>query len=104
MIVSSDGRIRPRDLPEGVRDPGTVKTTPREGGVNASRPFREAKREVVESFEGAYLRALMERHHGNVTAAAHQAGMLRSALQRLLRKYAIRSAEFRRERVAPRER
>ena len=40
----------------------------------------------------------MHRHGGNVTAAALQAGMLRSALQRLLRKYSLKSAEFRHER------
>ncbi len=58
-------------------------------------PFREAKREVVERFERSYLGDLMQRHGGNVTAASQQAGMLRSALQRLLRKHGLRSAEFR---------
>ena len=51
---------------------------------------------MIEEFERAYLGELMERHRGNVTAAAQQAGMLRSALQRLLRKYGHKSAEFRR--------
>jgi hypothetical protein len=45
----------------------------------------------------------MGTHAGNVTAAAHQAGMLRSALQRLLRKYGLKSAEFRRRRPQGRE-
>jgi DNA-binding NtrC family response regulator len=64
----------------------------------SERPFREAKRDVVEAFEKAYLSELLRRHTGNVTAAAQQAGMLRSALQRLLRKYGLKSAEFRRVR------
>ena len=54
-----------------------------------------AKRDVVDSFERAYLSDLLAQHHGNVTAAAHQAGMLRSALQRLLRKHDLRSMDFR---------
>lgn len=87
VILSRDGTIRPRELPERVRDGGGV--------ARAARSFRDAKREVVEGFERTYLRDLMAGHEGNVTAAAEQAGMLRSALQRLLRKYGLKSAEFR---------
>ena len=96
VILSPDGRVRPRDLGDGhaERPRGVVSST----GSGAFRQFREAKREVVEEFERSYLRALMERHGGNVTAASHQAGMLRSALQRLLRKYGLKSADFRRSR------
>ena len=59
------------------------------------RRFRDVKREIVEAFERAYLGELLDRHAGNVTAASQQAGMLRSALQRLLRKHGLKSAEFR---------
>jgi DNA-binding NtrC family response regulator len=62
--------------------------------------FREAKREVVERFEHAYLSDLLEQHGGNVTSASQQAGMLRSALQRLLRKHGLKSATFRKRRAA----
>ncbi len=54
----------------------------------------------MERFERAYLTDLLVRHGGNVTAASHQAGMLRSALQRLLRKYELKSASFRQQRRA----
>ena len=37
-----------------------------------------------------------------MTAAAQHAGMLRSALQRLLRKYRLKSADFRRAKRAAR--
>jgi two-component system response regulator GlrR len=50
---------------------------------------------VVEAFERAYLEELLRRHGGNVTGAAEQSGMLRSALQRLLRKHDLHSADFR---------
>ena len=91
VILSRDGAIRPSDLPERVRD-GQPGVAPGGGPLPT---FRDAKREVVEKFERSYLRELMRRHAGNVTAASQQAGMLRSALQRLLRKHGIRSAEFR---------
>jgi DNA-binding NtrC family response regulator len=101
VILSPDGKIRPRDLPDRLRE-SIAAPSPRAAGHSTSpRRFRDAKREVVEAFERSYLGGLMERHTGNVTAAAQQAGMLRSALQRLLRKYGLKSAEFRRGRATP---
>jgi DNA-binding NtrC family response regulator len=93
VILSPDGQIRPRDIPDRVREsaPARARAT-----ADSNRRFRDAKRDVVEAFERSYLGGLMERHGGNVTAASQQAGMLRSALQRLLRKYDLKSAEFRR--------
>jgi DNA-binding NtrC family response regulator len=98
VILAEDGKIGPGNLPDRiVRNTGG-------GGILAStsnpslRRFRDAKREVVESFERSYLCDLMKRFDGNVTAASQRAGMLRSALQRLLRKYGLRSAEFRKQR------
>jgi DNA-binding NtrC family response regulator len=93
-LVAGDGTILPEHLPESLRAPAGPQDAA--GGiVLADRPFRDAKRRVVEAFERAYLADLMRRHGGNVTAAAGASGMLRSALQRLLRKYALRSVEFR---------
>jgi len=101
-ILAVDAVIRPRDLPERLREaPGSGIPSLEHPGL-ASREFREVKREIVESFEQAYLSNLLENHGGNVTSAAQQAGMLRSALQRLLRKYALKSSSFRRTRGARR--
>jgi DNA-binding NtrC family response regulator len=100
VILSVDGRIYPRDLPDRVRETATPTTAPAGGEATRLREFRDAKREVVEAFERTYLSALMERFGGNVTAASQRAGMLRSALQRLLRKYGLKSASFRRQRAA----
>jgi DNA-binding NtrC family response regulator len=100
VILSVDGRIGPRDLPDGVREVPSATTSLAGGDASRLRRFRDAKREVVEAFERSYLSALMERFGGNVTAASQRAGMLRSALQRLLRKYGLKSATFRRQRPA----
>ena len=59
------------------------------------RNFKEAKRVAVRGFEHSYLAAVMVQYEGNVTRAARGAGMLRSALQRLLRKHNLKSAAFR---------
>jgi DNA-binding NtrC family response regulator len=95
VILASEGRLRPSDLPDRMRESQDGGSSTESRGRVASRRFRDAKREVVESFERAYLCELMEQHEGNVTSAAVQAGMLRSALQRLLRKYGLKSVEFR---------
>jgi DNA-binding NtrC family response regulator len=90
VILATDGTVRLNNIHELVAAPGVVNL-----GVRADRRFREAKRSVVEAFERSYLEDLMKRHGGNVTGAAETSGMLRSALQRLLRKHALHSADFR---------
>jgi DNA-binding NtrC family response regulator len=91
VIVANGGTVRVDDLPAFVRSgngPGAAR-------ARADRRFREAKRSVVDAFERSYLSDLLQQHGGNVTAAAESAGMLRSALQRLLRKHELRSSSFR---------
>jgi DNA-binding NtrC family response regulator len=92
LILATGGTLRAKDLPEHVT--GAARLSSAE--ARADRRFREAKRSVVDAFERAYLQDLLERHGGNVTGAAEQAGMLRSALQRLLRRHELHSADFRR--------
>jgi DNA-binding NtrC family response regulator len=101
VILAVDGTIRPTDLPDRARTGAVGAAAPVRRDV-AGLKFRDAKREVVEQFEQAYLSQLLEQHWGNVTSASQQAGMLRSALQRLLRKYGLKSADFRKARRSPR--
>ncbi len=89
-ILCREGAIEPRDLPDRVR----AVSAPAADRAPL-RTFREAKAEVVRGFERAYLQELMQRHGGSVTEAARHSGMLRSALQRLLRRHGLRSAGFR---------
>jgi DNA-binding NtrC family response regulator len=97
VILAENGALRAEHLPERVRrSGGAAPSGERPHRVQAIGRFRDMKREVVEAFERAYLDDLLVRHAGNVTAAAQHSGMLRSALQRLLRKYDLRSAEYRR--------
>ena len=101
VILSVEGTIRPADLPDRIRETERAPARAPGGPGLSRRPFREVKREIVDAFERAYLGELLERHGGNVTAASQQAGMLRSALQRLLRKYELKSADFRAGRRRP---
>jgi DNA-binding NtrC family response regulator len=90
VVSSPDGVIRARDCDVTARGGDTPPLAP-----GAERSFRELKQSVVASFERRFLVDLMERHGGQVTAAATGAGMLRSALQRLLRKHDLHSCDFR---------
>jgi two-component system nitrogen regulation response regulator NtrX len=97
VILAVEGTIRKHDLPRAVRE----QSAPHDGGAGspADRKFKDAKQEIVLRFESAYLTDLMQRFGGNVTTASRHAGMLRSALQRLLRKYGLKSSEFRKQRA-----
>ncbi len=50
-------------------------------------PFATAKARVVGAFERAYLRYLIARHRGNLSAASRHARLSRRHLRELLRKH-----------------
>jgi DNA-binding NtrC family response regulator len=60
----------------------------------AAMPYKEAVAEARDRVSREYLVALMKEFGGNVTRAAERAGMERESLHRLLRRYAIRSDDF----------
>jgi DNA-binding NtrC family response regulator len=77
---------------EGFLDGGTTPTPM--GGVAAvdyDLPFKQAKAQVVDEFERAYLERLLDRHHGNLSAAARGADLDRKHLRELLRKHGLAS-------------
>ncbi len=55
--------------------------------------FQDARQRVLDAFEREYVRALLERHEGNVSAAAREAGLARSAFYRLLGRHQLASGE-----------
>lgn len=60
-------------------------------------PYRNAREQVLRSFAVEYLTELLTRTRGNVSSAALQCGLERQSFQHLMRKYNIRSDEFRKE-------
>jgi DNA-binding NtrC family response regulator len=58
-------------------------------------PYREAKQKILNAFNRDYLSALLTHHQGNVTHAAGQCGLERQAFQQLLRRYGLKSEDFR---------
>jgi DNA-binding NtrC family response regulator len=53
--------------------------------------FRSAKLRAIECFEREYVRRMMDKHAGNVTHAAREAGKDRRAFGRLAKKYGFPS-------------
>ncbi|MEZ4393651.1 MAG: sigma 54-interacting transcriptional regulator [Polyangiales bacterium] len=59
----------------------------------ATMPFKDAKLRVLESFEPAYLAALLQRHQGNITRSASAAGLTRYHLRELCKRYGLRDTD-----------
>jgi DNA-binding NtrC family response regulator len=59
--------------------------------VDASVPYHEAKERCVETFERAYLEALLAACEGNISEAARVAGLSRQTCYRLMHKHGFAS-------------
>ncbi len=57
--------------------------------------FQEMKARRIAAMEQSYVESLLKKHKGNVTHCSEESGMARSAFQKLMQKYAIRSADYR---------
>ncbi len=55
-----------------------------------SIPFSEARKRLLDNFERSYVLALLERHGGNVSAAAASAQVDRVHLHRLIRRHRLK--------------
>ncbi len=51
--------------------------------------FKQAKQTVVDAFESAYLKALLDRNEGNITRSAQEAGLTRYHLRELLKRHGL---------------
>lgn len=60
-------------------------------------PYLVAKRKVVDEFARGYVADLLRRTKGSVTLAAEESGLERQSLQKIMRRYRIKSKLFREE-------
>jgi DNA-binding NtrC family response regulator len=92
VAVTRGKRVALRDLPPEVKGL-------QEGSLPAEElakmPFRDAVELARDRVSRDYLVALLREFEGNVTQAAARAGMERESLHRLLKRYGIRSDDFR---------
>ncbi len=66
----------------------------RSTGADAAMAFKDAKSRLIEAFEQAYWRTLLERTAGNVSAAARIAGVHRKSVEYILKKHDISRREI----------
>jgi two-component system response regulator AtoC len=87
-VVGTGPEITAADVAAATRPTGSaaLRIVP---GTDGVLPFPEAKRQVVDAFERAYLEAVLDRAEGNVTRAAREAGVLRQVFQRLLDRHGL---------------
>lgn len=89
VILSEDGEWHKNLLPDDIRTAEAQSTGTTDPIWRDGVSFRDAKHEVVQSFETAFIRAALERHAGNISRAAPAIGMKRQALQQKLKELGI---------------
>jgi DNA-binding NtrC family response regulator len=89
--------ITVRDLPDHVLGragraaaPGAAVPTEAQAAATADVGLKEAKERWMAVLEASYLRELLDRHQGNISAAAKAAGIDRKTFHRLVTKHHIR--------------
>ncbi|MBW1980780.1 MAG: sigma-54-dependent Fis family transcriptional regulator [Deltaproteobacteria bacterium] len=91
ILLSADELIQPEDI-------NWTSLRPQECLVGMEihdLPYKEAKKELLQRFHIEYLSRLLSRHKGNVTRSAKEIGMERQALQQIMRRYGVKSQDFR---------
>lgn len=87
------GELQLADLPPELTDDPDL--LPIGADDPAGGTFQEMKARRIAAIESSYLEGLLKKHKGNVTHCSEEAGMARSAFQKLMQKYGIRSSDFR---------
>jgi DNA-binding NtrC family response regulator len=78
--------VVPTDLPTISSKPLPEAPRPLGDRIDLDLPYKAAKRQVLDLFEADYVGALLERHGGNISAAARAAGIDRRSIQRILKR------------------
>ncbi len=91
VAIAAGKELDIRDLPAELRG-AQVGALPAE--VLVKMPYREAMETARDRISREYLSVLMHEFDGNVTRAAERAGIERESLHRLLKRYGVRSEEY----------
>ncbi|MGA1198538.1 MAG: helix-turn-helix domain-containing protein, partial [Candidatus Latescibacterota bacterium] len=90
VTLASQDEILVEDLPDNLGMSRSV-------GLRLQhfdQPFKDAKENVIEEFERAYVENLLQAHNGNISKAAQHSGIDRRSLHRLLVKHHIDARSF----------
>ena len=87
--------IEASDLPDDTASPARPAARETAALDISGGTLQEIKARAVAALEIGYVQELLRKHDGNVTRSAEEAGMARSAFQKLMQRYGIRSSEYR---------
>ena len=87
VVLQAGERLTLEALPPTFFNRPLQEETAKEDEIE--KPYKEAKREVIDSFNRRYLRKVIEESGGNIRAAAEKAGMDRTNFRRLMKQYGI---------------
>jgi DNA-binding NtrC family response regulator len=91
-VVLADGEaIELGDLPAELAG-SAAPLSPADAAL-ADLPLAEARQQAVDAWETRFIGAVLERHAGNVSAAARTLGMHRQSLQKKLRQLGMRGGD-----------
>jgi DNA-binding NtrC family response regulator len=91
LSLGDSGALRPLAA-DTTPTPATADSgPPRPSSEVLDLPFKEAKARLIEGFERDYLVHLLDRHAGNISRAAAEAGIDRNYIHRLVKKYSIKA-------------
>ena len=91
LILGGGDEITQQEVEGALGAPQPIQVQPLEGLVSFDQPLREAR----DQFEKAYLDYQLEKHSGNVSKMAKEAGMERTHLYRKLRSLGVEIKERR---------
>ena len=93
ILFSTTDEIQPADMEiETAADTANQAAQP-----DAALSYKEAKEQALTRFNHRYISRLLTAHKGNVSRAAVDCGLERQSLQQIMRRYGIRSEEFRKQ-------
>lgn len=89
VALSATATVQLSDLPKPIQELTTTTKLPVTILAEISRE------EALDNADQNYLTALLEKHNGNVSQAAQQAGLSRQGMHKLLARHGLVAAEFR---------
>jgi DNA-binding NtrC family response regulator len=89
LAFSEEPLIQADQLPAWLRERVTQVPPPRFDDKLAHLSFKDAKDQLLATFERGYLEAMLQRAGGNISKAARRSGLHRKSIERLIKKHGI---------------
>jgi len=94
ILFSKDDDITPADIATGPVKSG-IPECGQFDAIAADLAYRDAKEAVLKRFNAEYIGRILSQTRGNVTRAAALCGLERQSLQQIMRRYALKAADYR---------